>query len=350
MKWLNIVLRTLRVLFRRDAVVEDVDEELRFHFELERQRHIERGLNPDDAFKAALKTFGSPVRMRDLGLDYRGGSVMDAFYRDVKHGFRMLLKTPSSTFIAVFTLALGVGATAGVFSLIQGVLLTPPPYQHPDRLALIQTARTDGMEKGRTESSTQDLAWTPSQLEEWQRESKSLDGVAGYSWTFNFLVLRDGSRSMEGMVVTKDYFQVLGLEPLLGHLLPDVFSDKAPAIVLGYDFWQQQFNGDPNIIGRTIEISRWDNLPTVIGVMRPGVRFLPSNGSSQEPNYNVNAKIDFWAPIIPDPSPTNGMTWDVVARLKNGISTGEAQAELAVVVRHEAETDNKYQGIAPKVI
>ena len=349
MKWFNVLTGRLRVLFRRDAVIKDIDEEMRLHLEMERQRLIESGMTPDEAALAARKIFGNPAGMKDLGFQYRGGNVMDAFYRDVRLGIRMLFKTPGSTFIAMLTLALGIGATAAVFSLIQGVLLTPPPYDHPDRIVLIQSVRTDGKDKGRPASFIQEQRWTPGQIAEWQTEAKSFESFGAYAWTFNFLVLPDGSRSMEGMVVTEDYFKVLGLKPLLGRSFPEKVDPKAPAIVLGYDFWQQQFNGDPGIVGKTIQISRWDNLPTVIGVMPHGVRFLPSNGASREPNYDVNAKVDFWVPIVPDPKRVNEADWEVVARLNGGASPMDGQAELAVLVNREAETNRDYAAIAPQV-
>lgn len=132
-------------------------------------------------------------------------------FRDLRFAARMLLKESGFTTIAVFTLALGIGATAAVFSLIHGVLLTPPPYREPERLVLIPTARTDG------QPQAQQRAWPAAQWLEWQKDAKAFESIAGYAWTFNFLVLPDGSESIEGMVVSKDFFRVLGLQPILGH-------------------------------------------------------------------------------------------------------------------------------------
>src|SRR5678815_798444 len=112
---------------------------------------------------------------------------------DLRLAFRQLLKNPGFTVVAVLTLALGIGASSTVFSLIQGVLLTPPPYPQPDRLMLITPTRTDGQRYTR--------GWPAAQWQEWQTESKSFEAVAGYDWTFNFLVLPDGSESIEGMAL-----------------------------------------------------------------------------------------------------------------------------------------------------
>src|SRR5215472_6342758 len=129
---------------------------------------------------------------------------------DLRFAARMLRKQPGFTLIAALTLALGIGATSAVFSLIQGVLLTPPPYDDPQRLMLIQSARTDG------QPTASPRLWAAAQWMEWQKQAKSFESFAAYAWTFNFLIRSDGSESMEGMAVTRDYFRVLGLKPFLG--------------------------------------------------------------------------------------------------------------------------------------
>ena len=217
--------------------------------------------------------------------------------RDMRFAIRMLLKQPAFSSIAVLTLALGIGATSAVFSLIQGVLLTPPPYRQPQQLVLVLAARTDG------QPMDNPRGWAAQQWTEWQKEAKSFQGFAGYNWTFNFLVRNDGSQSMQGMWVTKDYLPVMGLKTVAGRGLEEGDFGQGPvkAIVLGYEFWQRAFNGDRGVIGKTVRISRWEVPPTVIGIMEPGVRFLPSPGAAREPNYDVNATVDFWVPAEPNP-------------------------------------------------
>src|SRR5277367_5325453 len=121
---------------------------------------------------------------------------------DLRFAVRMLLKQPLFSLLTVVTLALGIGATSAVFSLVQGVLLTPPPYRDPDRIVLIPTARADGQKMGGGRE------WPAQQWLEWQKESKSFEAIAAYSWQFNFLVRDQGSESLEGMTVTSDYFRV----------------------------------------------------------------------------------------------------------------------------------------------
>ena len=257
----------------------------------------------------------------------------------------MLRKQPGFTAIAVLTLALGIGATSAVFSLIQGVLLTPPPYDQPQLLSLIQAARIDGKPMPRPQ------AWAAAQWTEWQKQSKTFDSFAGYSWTFNFLVRNEGSESMEGIAVTRDYFRVTGLKAMIGRTFSDAETGfpTAPVVILGYDFWQRKFGGDPHIVGQTIKISRRDVPPTVIGVMPPGVRFLPSPGAADEPNYNVNATVDFWLPDSPNPKGLNDAYWDVVGRLRPGASPARAQEDLKLITARLAQSEHKFEGFTPHV-
>lgn len=265
--------------------------------------------------------------------------------RELRFAIRMLLKQPGFSSIAILTLALGIGATSAVFSLIQGVLLTPPPYKKPEHLVLLPAARTDGQRMDGPRG------WAAQQWTEWQKETKSFEGIAAYEWAFNFLIRGDGSQSMQGMFVTRGYMPVMGLKTIAGRQFEDSDFSLGPtkAILLGYEFWQRAFNGDPQIIGKTVRISRWDVPPTVIGVMQPGVRFLPSPGAAKEPNYNVNATVDFWAPAMPDPKQMKDAYWDVVARVHQGTPPQQAQKELAVLAAREGRAEPQFEGFTPQL-
>src|SRR5262249_43798734 len=145
---------------------------------------------------------------------------------------------------------------------------------------------------------------------DWQQKAASFDGIAAYAWTFAFIVDDAGSTSMTGMVVTPEYFKVTGLQPMLGRAFQgDDVAPPKPVVILGYDYWQRRFNGDRTIVGKPVRMSRRDTPPTVVGVMPPGVRFLPSPGASQEPNYNVNATVDFFMPSSPNPQRLKQSRW-----------------------------------------
>jgi putative ABC transport system permease protein len=265
--------------------------------------------------------------------------------RDLQFAIRMLLKQPGFSFIAVLTLALGIGVTSAVFSLIQGVLLTPPPYKSPQQLMLVQSARTDGQKE------VNPRAWPSQQWLEWKQQSNSFAGIAGYNWRFDFLIRNDGSQSMQGMEVTRDYLQMMGLRTVAGRGFDSQDFTRGPVkvILLGYEFWRRAFNGDPQIIGKTVRISRWDVPPMIIGVMPPGVRFLPSPGAAKEPNYNVNALVDFWSPAEPDPKYMKDPDWNVVARLKDGVTPQQGQSELGVLTARQEQAEKQFEGFRPQL-
>jgi putative ABC transport system permease protein len=258
---------------------------------------------------------------------------------DVRYALRQLRKNPGFAAAAVITLGLGIGAAAAMFGLIQGVLLSPPPYADPGRLVLITNARRDG------QPYTQGVTF--GQWTSWRTESRALEPPALYRWTFNFLVLPDGSESLGGMVVTQNFFKVLGLTPVLGReFVPgEAARVKVPptGIILGYELWQRKFNGDPNIIGRTVRLSRQPAPFPVVGVMPPGVRFLPDPGSASEPNYDVNAHVDFWLSIEPDESQPRARGWNAVGRLRHGASVAQAQTEFASFAPGHAAADPNLQ-------
>ena len=246
---------------------------------------------------------------------------------DLRYALRQIRKSPGFAATAIGTLALGIGAAAAMFGLIQGVLLSPPPYAAPDRLVLVSPKRIDGRPYA---LGTWFAHWT-----KWRTQSRTLEPPALYRWTFNFLVLADGSRSLGGMVVTRNYFSTIGVKPLYGRELNDAEASrpKVPAtgIILGYELWQSQFKGDPAIVGQPIQISRYPAPLTVVGIMPPGIRFLPDPANASEPNYDVNAPVDFWLAVTPDETQPLARGWNTVARLRDGVTPAQAQAELAAL-------------------
>jgi putative ABC transport system permease protein len=265
--------------------------------------------------------------------------------QQLRFAIRMLLKQPGFSLIAALTLALGIGATSAVFSLIQGVLLTPPPYQKPQQLVLIPAVRADG------KKMDSPRGWAAQQWMEWNKQATSFQGIAGYAWIFDFLIRNGGSQSMQGMQVSKDYLQLMGLKTALGRGFDD--SDfgqgHVKSILLGYEFWQRAFAGDKQIIGKTVRIGSWESSPVVIGVMEPGVRFLPSPGVAKEPNYDVNATVDLWVPLSPHSKYLRSPVWDVVGRLRDGVTPQRGQQELAALTARDASAEKQFDGFSPQL-
>ena len=343
--WMFRLASRVRGLFGQKEADSEFDLETQTHLQLLTEKFIRQGMDPRDAWSAARTQFGNTTLLRQRHRESRTLLFFPNLLMDLRYGLRMLWKSPAFTVVAGLTLALGIGATSAVFSLIQGVLLTPPPYQKPKQLMLIQSVRTDGqkMDSPRGGAAQQ---WM-----EWNQKVGSFQGIAGYGWTFNFLIRDDGSQSMQGMEVSKDYFRLMGLKTALGHGFDD--SDfgqgHVKSIVLGYEFWQRAFGGDREIIGKTVRISRWDSSPVVIGVMEPGVRFLPSPSAAKEPNYDVNATVDLWVPADPDPKYLKESYWNVVGRLRDGVTPQRGLQELAAITAREGSTEKKFEGFSPQL-
>ena len=345
MNLFQTIWRRLRLLGKHRVMKGEIDEELRFHIDQLTAEKIAAGRSPKEADREARKRFGNLQRVREECRETRGASFGETTWKDVRFGFRMLRRNPGFSFIAVFTLALGIGATSAVFCLIQGVLLTPPPYPNPDRVALIQSARLDG--------EPYIKPCTTSQWIEWQKATNSFQAIAGYEWGFQFLIQEDGSESIQGLKVTPDYFKVIGVRPLLGREFSQADSPTngggETTIILGYDLWQRQFHGDPNILGKVIHLSRRGPL-TVIGVMPSDVRFLPSPDNADEPNYNENTKVDFLIPLWrPNLAQPDADYCNMVGRLRNGMTQAQAQAELTMIAGRQAVANAKYQVLTARV-
>jgi putative ABC transport system permease protein len=260
---------------------------------------------------------------------------------EIRYAFRQLRTHPAFAVVAVATLAVGIGAAAAMFGLIQGVLLSPPPYAQPDRLVLVTPVRVDGQPYARVPTTAQWLAW---------RRARSIERMALYRWTFNFLVRGDGSRSLGGMQVSPGWFDVVGVKPVLGR--PFTANETArpgvapTAIILGYDLWQREFGGDRDIIGRTVTLSRMPAPLPVVGVMPAGLRFLPDPGAAAEPNYDVDAKVDFFLGVTPDETQPERGAANVIARLAGTATAAEAQAELAAMSATVAAADPRLAGVS----
>ena len=334
-------------LFTHKRREQEFAEELESHLQMHIEDNLRAGMLPEEARRVALVKLGGVTLTHELYREQRGLPMLETLFQDLRFGLRMLRKNPGYTLIAVLTLSLGIGATSAVFSLIQGVLLTPPPYQQPERIALITTERTDGQQMSRPRG------WPAAQWLEWQKEAKSFEAIAAYFWEFSFIISENGSESVEGIIVTKDYFSVTGLKPYLGRTFhdSDAVADAPQVIILGYDLWQRRFNGDPNIIGKTIPFRGLFGAPppTVIGVMPPGVRFLPSPNVAGNPNYNVNAQADWWLPARPIPRVLKFPIWNVAGRLQNGATLATAQAELASITARQAQADRDFAGVTARM-
>lgn len=264
--------------------------------------------------------------------------MFDSVFLTIRHAARRLLRNPGPALLAMLLLSLGIASTTAVFGLISGVLLTPPPYEDPDELVFVSAVSAENREQAGL------FGWPEQLWDEWLADTESFAAIAGYRWVFNFLVSNEGSEPLEGMLVSDDYFSVVGIEPELGRAFLEWDSEFSDEIVIGHDLWVRRFESDPDIIGRRINMFGGR---TVVGVMPPNVRFLPSPGVAAEPNYDLHASVDFWYPI---PQEMRGRpAWNAIGRLNPGVTTAEAEAEAALRLARFAETVPDIEGLAAQL-
>ena len=317
MTWLTLVKVRLRGLFRREAVLDDIEEEMRSHLELATEANIDRGMDPSDARHAAMTSFGDLSRMRELAHDVRGGGVLESLWQDVRFGARTLSKNRGFAAVAILTLALGTGATSAMFAFVYAVVLRPLPYHEPDRLVSVVEYRN-----GR------DMALTAPDYLEWRANAKSFEQLAAATGTTVNLTGRGEPERIVAARVSANYFEALGLPASHGRGFR--WSDEphgAPrVVVLGDALWRRRFGADARLVGQTIAINGEPH--TVVGVMPPELT-LRSTGAQ------------LWLPLNLTPrevQATGGHFLSAIGRLRLGVTADRAQAELAVLAKGTEKT------------
>lgn len=243
--------------------------------------------------------------------------------QDLRYAFRMLLKSPGFTLVAVMTVALGIGANVAIFTVVDAVLLRPLPFGEPDRIVTITSVNP---EHARTFTiSTHDV-------EDWQKTSRTIERFAVWrDWGFT---VRGSSetRGIGGAIASPEFFQVLDVKPAAGRLFnaEDAQPGHNRVVVLSYAGWQKLFGGDPGAIGRTLRLEREDEADyTVIGVLPPNFQ--------QSPSFDF---WDIWAPHTIDPDLNKGRylrNRQVIARMRPGVSLQQVRAEMDTLAAQSAK-------------
>ncbi|HEV2913008.1 MAG TPA: ABC transporter permease [Pyrinomonadaceae bacterium] len=333
---LNRLRLRLRALLRKAEMERELDEELRFHLEKEAEQNLARGMGPEEARLAALRSFGGVEQVKEESRDVRGVQFMEELWQDLRYGARMLFRKPGFTSIAVLTLSLGIGANTAIFTVVDAALLRGLPYRDADRLVQVWETRRVG------EIKQLDASY-PDYLD-WGRQPEVVEGICGYTgWGGSFtLTGRAEPERIEGARVTASFFSVLGVAPLLGRtFLPDEDRPQAErTVILSYGLWQRRFGADPNIVGQSLMLDGSDY--TVLGVLPSSFQFAPMG------------KAQLWVPLRPTEFQLNRryMHWlDVIVRLKPGISLEQAQAQMsAISERIERENPDSHTGAGLKLV
>jgi putative ABC transport system permease protein len=312
MTWLRTLSARVRSLLRREATIDEIEQEMRSHVELATEANLACGMEPHAAREAAIRGFGNLSRMSELAYDVRAGGGLETMWQDLRFGVRTLFRNPGFAAVAILTVALGTGATSAIFSLVYAVVLRPLPYREPDRLLSVVEHR-NGVDMGLS---------APDYLD-WRAAATSFEQLAVTAGTTANLTGRGEPERVIATRVSGNYFDALGVPPAYGRGFR--WSDEphgAPrVVVLGDGLWRRRFAADRNLVGQTIAINGESHV--VVGIMPPQLP-LRSRGTQ------------LWLPLnlTPQELQAPGARFLVaVGRLRPGVAPAQAQAELAGIAR-----------------
>jgi len=302
---------------------EAVDREIRHHIEERVERLTEQGMDLDEARREAERRFGDLDRIRHevRAVDRRAGVIsslaatVDGMARDVGFAARSVLRSPLLSLTVVVTLGLGIGANTAIFSLVEAVLLRPPPYPDPDRLVYV----TETTPQGAT------FAVAPANFLDWQQRQTAFQAMGVLAGGSAVVTEGGPPEQVTGVRVSADYFRVLGVQPALGRTFAaDEDANAARVVVVSHSFWVSRLGGDPAAIGRSVRLGGEPH--TVIGVMpQRMLAYMTANSTSP---------IAVWRP---NPFANDAATerrakrLSVIARLKPGVDPERADAEMKAI-------------------
>jgi putative ABC transport system permease protein len=252
-------------------------------------------------------------------------------WQDLRYGVRMLLKKPDFTLIAVLTLALGIGANTAIFSVVNALLLRPLPYRRPEQLVKVFRLQPDPA-KGMLPS-----IWSYPRFETLRDQNRQFAEVAGFNQSPYNLTGTDAPERLQLEMVSDGYFPLLGVNTVVGRSF--TAEDAGTVALLGYGLWQRRFGGDPQVVGKTIELDK--QAFTIVGVLPPGFRVQSGTADVWSP---MQAAPRFIRTILTDP---NDHWFQVIARLKDGVTLAQAQADMR---RVSAQIEQKHPNLKDTLI
>ena len=317
MRYLRAALRRLAGVFSGHRQDDELREELESHLELETAEYVRRGMSPDAARRQARLASGGLTQAAEAVRDQRGLPWLESLAADLRFALRTLRHSPAFTTVAVLTLALGIGANTAIFSVVRAVLLKPLPHKEGDRLVYLRHS-ADG-------PAGANILFSVPEVHDYRIGARSLGGIAEYSPFATILQSDDGAARLNVGLVTGNFFDVMGLSPVLGRLTrPSDDGPGVPAVmVLSHEFWMKRFGGDPGIVGKPVRLDA--GTVTVIGVLQPAP-FFPDRVDALL--NMVISKHHLSAQMVQ--GRTHRMT-EMVARLAPGATVEEARAEVAAV-------------------
>ncbi len=315
-KWLAMAWRDLA---RTSSVDADAGDEMRFHVDMEMEKHLRAGIAPDEARRLALLSFGGVVRHTEAMRDDRVGHGVGRLAHDARFALRQLRKTPGFTIAAVVTLAIGIGGNATVFSVVNGVLLRPLPYPDADRLVTIaHTTKGGNLPPRIPGSSATHVVYADAR--------RSFAAIALYE-TIKVNLEGDVPERAKAVLATSSLFNVLRVSPALGRFFTNAEDQPGapPVAMISHGLWTRRFGGDRSVIGKVLAVDGVAHL--IVGVMPASFAF-------------PDDKVQLWLPMQVDVHDLGGFHTPSIGRLIPGVTPLDAQRELlALLPRVSAVVD-----------
>ena len=303
----------LRSIVRRRALERGLDEEMQFHIDQQTEKYMRAGMSPPEARRRAMLRFGGVVRVHEEARDEIRPALLDDSIRDIRFGTRVLRRSPGFTIAALATLAIGIGATAAIFSVVRTVMLEPLPYREPSRIVGIWETTQDGV--------TQNVI-APANYVAWRERSRTLEhqGMVGHDVLT--AIVNGEPDKLKGFDFSYDLFAALGVQPMLGraYTFEEDLGGKGGVIVLSHEYWQARLGGRPDVLGMTLSTDGGPRV--VVGIMPPGFTV-------------VGEKADFLIPFAQTPEQLRAYRGRAasygVARVRDGVSFDQAVAEMRAI-------------------
>jgi putative ABC transport system permease protein len=304
-----------RNLFHKDRVDQEFTEELQAYLDMLTETKIRQGVTPQEARRNALVELGGVEQVHEKVREIRMGHFIETAWRDVRFGVRALVHSPVFSVVTVLSLALGIGANTAIFSVVNGLLLRPLPYPESERIVDVWHTPPQQSFPGLDRFSV-----SPANYLDWKAQSSVFDQIAVYTYTGFSLSTSNDPLPLIGAAVSSDFFSVLRTNPMQGRTFtPDEEGPgRDQVVVIGQGLWQRAFGANPNIIGQTLTIN--SRSFTVVGIMPAGFEFP--------------REAELWVPLAWDDKDRQIRSMHdylVIARLKQNVSQGQAQAEMSTI-------------------
>ena len=319
---LEELINRLRAFFRKVPMDRELEAEMAAHLDFATEENRRLGFPPEEARRQALMRFGGVQQAKEQHREARGLPALEILMRDVRYAFRTLRRDWALTLTAIVILALGIGANSAVFSIVLNILLRPLPFHDPQQLVWL--AGNDGV------GGLSDQTYEVAAYEEIQRSSRSFRNVTAYVPYYDYsdfkLTGYGEPKAVFGILAAGNFFQTLGVQPMLGRLFTREESAKggSRAVLLTHAFWRQQFGANPAILGHTITLDY--RAYTVVGVLPETFDFAAV--------FSPGLKIDFFVPVVMDDFRTYGHMLSVIGRLNPGFTSRQAETEVKLLLSH----------------